>query len=53
MRSLRMVPKNISMCFQHSPIKNVGGVPKKPVKLAKNGNDLGDYEFDLEVHRRS
>ena len=29
MRSLRMVPKNISMRFQHSPIKTVGQVKKQ------------------------
>ena len=49
MRSLRMVPKNISICFQHSLIKTEGRVPTKRVKLAKNGNDLGDLDFDLEV----
>ena len=47
MRSLGMVPKNISMRFQHSPIKTVGRVPKKRVKSAKNGNDLVDLDFDL------
>ena len=51
MRSLRMVPKNISMHFQHSPIKTVGQVQKKRVKLAKNGNDLGDLDFDLVTLR--
>ena len=51
MRSLRMVPKNISMRFQHSPIKTVGQVPKKRVKSAKNGNDLGDLDFDLVTLR--
>ena len=51
MRSLRMVPKNISMRFQHSPIKTVGRVPKKRVKSSKNGNDLGDLDFDLVTLR--
>ena len=51
MRSLRMVPKNISMRFQHSPIKTVGRVKKKRVKSAKNGNDLGDLDFDLVTLR--
>ena len=51
MRSLGMVPKNISMRFQHSPIKTVGRVPKKRVKSSKNGNDLGDLDFDLVTLR--
>ena len=35
MRSLRMVPKNIFMHFQHSPIKTVGQVPKSAKKCTK------------------
>ena len=46
-----MVPKNIPMRFQHSPIKTVGQVAKKRVKSAKNGNDLGDLDFDLVTMR--
>ena len=46
-----MVPKNISMRFQHSPIKTVGQVPKKRAKSSKNGNDLGDLDFDLVTLR--
>ena len=35
MRSLRMIPKYISMRFQHSPIKTVGQVPKSTKKVPK------------------
>ena len=48
---LRMVTKNISMRFQHSPIETVGGVYKKHAKSSKNGNDLRDLDFDLETSR--
>ena len=51
MRSLHKVPKNVSMRFQHSPVKTEGQVPKKRVKSAKNGNDLGDLNFDLGTLR--
>ena len=57
---LRMVTKNISMRFQHSPIKTVGGVRKSTKKCTKmtslsqiNGNDLGDLDFDLVTLRSS
>ena len=53
MRSLRMVPKNISVRFQHSPMKTVGGDRKIRKKSSKNGNDLGNLDFDLEVNRGS
>ena len=33
---LRMAPKNIPMCFQHSPIKTVGGVRENAKKTPKN-----------------
>ena len=46
-----MVPKNISMRFLYSPIKTGGRVKKKRVKSAKNGNDLGDLDFDLVTLR--
>ena len=48
---LRMVTKNISMRFQHSPIKTVGGVRENVQNWQKNGNDLRDLDFDLEVIR--
>ena len=35
MRSLRMVPKNISVRFQHSPMKTVGGDRKSAKKWPK------------------
>ena len=41
-----MVTKNISMRFQHSPIKTVGGDRKIRKKSSKNGNDLCDLDFD-------
>ena len=44
---LRMTTKNISMHFQHSPIKTVGGVRENTQNRKKNGNDLGDLDFDL------
>ena len=50
---LRMVTKNISMRFQHSPIKTVGGVRENAQNLQKNGNDLGDLDFDLATLRSS
>ena len=28
-------------------------IPRKRVKLAKKGNDLGDFDFDLKVDRGS
>ena len=33
--SLRMAPKNIPRCFQHSPMKTVGGVRENVKKNAK------------------
>ena len=36
MKSLRMVPKNISMLFQCSPMKTVGGYRNK----TKNGSKM-------------
>ena len=48
-----MVTKNISMRFQDSPIKTVGGVREKRVKRLKNGNDLRDLDFDLVTLRSS
>ena len=47
MRSLRMVPKIISMRFQHSTVKTVGQVLENALNRQKNGNDLGDLDFDL------
>ena len=32
---LRMAPKNIPRCFQHSPIKTVGGVRENAKKRQK------------------
>ena len=60
MRSLRMVPKNISMPFQHSPIKTVGQVPKKRVKTRKIGKKTEmtlvtltlTFSDDLETYAR-
>ena len=46
MRSLRIDPKNISVCFYCSPIKTVGQVPKMVKNQPKNGNDFGDLDFD-------
>ena len=46
MRSLRIDPKNISVCYYCSPIKTVGQVPKMVKNQPKNGNDLGDLDFD-------
>ena len=46
MRSLRMVQKNISVRFQHSPMKTVGEDRKIRKKSSKNGNDLCDLDFD-------
>ena len=46
MRSLRIDPKNISVCFYCSSIKTVGQVPKMVKNQPKNGNDLGDLDFD-------
>ena len=51
MRSLRMVPKKISMHFQHSPIKTVGGVRENVQNRRKNANDLHDLDFDLVTLR--
>ena len=42
-----MVTKNISMRFQHPPMKTLGGVCENAYKRQKNGNDLGDLDFDL------
>ena len=42
-----MVTKNISMRFQHSSIKTVGGVRKNVKNRLKNANDPCDLEFDL------
>ena len=50
---LRMVTKNISMRFQHSPIKTVGGVRENVQNRQKNGNDLRDLDFDLMTLRSS
>ena len=50
---LRMVTKNIFMRFQHSPIKTVGGVRENAQNRQKNGNDLGDLDFDLVTLRSS
>ena len=44
---LRMVSKNISMRFQHSPIETVEGVCENVQNRQKNGNDLRDLDFDL------
>ena len=41
------------MHFQHSPIKTVGGVRENAQNRRKNGNDLGDLDFDLETLRSS
>ena len=48
-----MVTKNISMRFQHSPIETVGGVRENVQNQQKNGNDLGDLDFDLVTLRSS
>ena len=48
---LRMVTKNLSMLFQHTPIKAVGGVRENAQNRQKNGNDLGDLDFDLVTLR--
>ena len=42
-----MVTKNISMRFQHSPIKTVGGVRENEQNQQKNINDLGDLDFEV------
>ena len=39
------------MRFQLSPIKTVGGVRENVQNRQKNGNDLRDLDFDLEVIR--
>ena len=39
------------MSFQHSPIKTVGGDRFLAKKRQKNGNDLGDLDFDLVTLR--
>ena len=41
------------MRFQHSPIKTVGGVRENAQNRQKNGNDLGDLDFDLVTSRSS
>ena len=46
-----MVTKNISMRFQHSPIKIVGGVRENAQNQQKNANDLHDLDFDLVTLR--
>ena len=46
-----MVTKNISMRFQHSPIKTVGGVRENVQNRRKNANDLHDLDFDLVTLR--
>ena len=46
-----MVTENISMRFQHSPIKTVGGVHENMQNRPKNANDLRDLDFDLETLR--
>ena len=46
-----MVTKNIYMRFQHSPIKTVGEVRENVQNRQKNGNDLGDLDFDLVTLR--
>ncbi len=41
------------MRFQHAPIKTVGGVRENAQNRQKNGNDLGDLDFDLVTLRSS
>ena len=48
-----MVTKNLSMRFQHSPIKTVGVARENAQNRQKNGNDLGDLDFDLVTLRSS
>ena len=49
---LRIATKNIFMRFQHSPIQTVG-VRETAQNRQKNGNDLGDIDFDLVTLRSS
>ena len=46
-----MVPKNMPMHFHGPTIKTVGEDCEKRVKSIKNGNDLGDLDFDLGTSR--
>ena len=46
LRSLCIVPENISVRFEHSPMKTVGRNRKIHKKSTKNENDLCDLDFD-------
>ena len=47
MISLRMVSRIMYMHFQHSPVKTEAQVLENALNRQKNGNDLGDLDFDL------
>ena len=48
-----IVQRNISVYFYCPPMKTVGGVSKNAKNQPKNGNDLGDLDFDLGTLRSS